>query len=1211
MKKWIVGLACLGMFVGAAAGELIISQYVETDSGTTPKAVELWNTGASEIDFSVTGVAILKGVNGGALAPDFSLDTGTLAAGAVMVVGSSDVVTYVDGLGTGVLTVEKGWTFNGDDALQVQLDSVVQDTFGDPGTGDPGAGWDGNGVQTYNQNIAILDSISTGDTDGWTDPSLRFETISETPSGAGGLAGFGVAPGPIGFAVTFDLGDDFIVDEGVSEVLTATAANGTGPYTYSWSSDLGGTFYAAASNTFTILDTAPTGTFSATVEATDASPATVTNVINFSVQTPAPKYAITITPATNGTVTTTPATEAEEGETVTINTTPAGGYAVDTITVTDSAMGDVPAPGGIFTMPALTVTVTVTFQVHTGSALYITEVADPNGDYGGRFVELYNSSGASIDLAAGSWTLSLQRNGGSTWSEVALTGTVAAGSTYVVAGYTNFPDLYPSAPAGTPDQTGSAAQGGGDDGYFLYSGGDRSTGVMEDAYGVLDVDGTGEPWEYQYSRAVRNTSSTAGNPTWSAGDWTITDPAVVADMTPGVYPDGPVVFRVTFDQVEGFTLDEGSSEAITATAAAGIEPYTYVWSSTLAVSNYTASNNVFTILGNVSTGGYSATVVASDDTPQSVTNTINFTVVPPPVQYGITIVTNVPANGTVTTSPETEAAEGETVTVNATANSGFRVATINVSGFGDLAGTTFTMPASAVTVTVTFEVYVAPDALVDFEDYTGGYASNDYVAAGVTWAMRSAYDGTDSVDRKFDTTAARFQHDREGVGNPAFMRSSAFAQPINKITFWYANYSGNDGGMFKVQVSDDGSTWQDVGLEYDPVLDAALVEATIDVIPASMTYVQIITTAGSADRVNIDNIGFFFGAASYGVSFDKANGFVVDEGTSDAVTATAANGVAPYSYSWSSDLGGAYYTAASNLFTIQDTAPVGSYYAEVVATDSDAPAASVTNTITFNVVTPGVSNTITITPPVNGTVTTTPSGGAMSGDTVTINASPNTGFQTDTLTVVDAATNPVAVVGTDFVMPASAVTVTVTFSAIPTGAAIVIDGSLTGNVNELLALTISLTNSATPASDWYVTLKDPTDANVWVYNPPPSFSFTPTMVGEYSLTVTAVDDSPTPVPLASTNVTLTITTPSANPVIPPITFVAGTGFTFEVPTGYSLTRVEGAVTTLSGDVFNWLTLTEGAGNDYTLVGTTVTVLDSATLPSGYGRMIRLVVELSP
>jgi PEP-CTERM motif-containing protein len=188
MKKVIIALLICAVATVASA-DLIISQYTETDSGTDPKGIELWNTGVSTIDFSVDGLDILVGVNGGALSSVFTLSVGTLAAGDVMVIGTAGLLTYVDGLALGVLTEAEPFTFNGNDALQVQLNSVVQDTFGNPGQD---LVWTGGGVSTANQNIQLLTGITTGNTVGWTDPSTRFETVSTTPSSDN--SGFGIAP---------------------------------------------------------------------------------------------------------------------------------------------------------------------------------------------------------------------------------------------------------------------------------------------------------------------------------------------------------------------------------------------------------------------------------------------------------------------------------------------------------------------------------------------------------------------------------------------------------------------------------------------------------------------------------------------------------------------------------------------------------------------------------------------------------------------------------------------------------------------------------------------------------------------------------------------------------------------------------------------------------------------------------------------------------
>ena len=185
--------ACLSI---AVQGQIVISQYVETDSGTFPKGIELWNYSASTVDFSVTALDILKGTNGNTPSSDFTRSTGTMAAGEVIVIGTSDIGNYLD-LTFGqnqVQFFDKSFTFNGDDALVLKLGGITLDTFGTPGS-DPGTNWSGNDVSTRNSNIALIDGTITGSA-GFTDPSTRFSTISTSPTAFGGLSGFGVAPVP-------------------------------------------------------------------------------------------------------------------------------------------------------------------------------------------------------------------------------------------------------------------------------------------------------------------------------------------------------------------------------------------------------------------------------------------------------------------------------------------------------------------------------------------------------------------------------------------------------------------------------------------------------------------------------------------------------------------------------------------------------------------------------------------------------------------------------------------------------------------------------------------------------------------------------------------------------------------------------------------------------------------------------------------------------
>ena len=181
--------------------------------------------------------------------------------------------------------------------------------------------------------------------------------------------------------------------------------------------------------------------------------------------------------------------------------------------------------------------------------IFISEVADPGDEYTGRFVELFNPTASAIDLTARNLVLVRQANGGNT-ADIVLSGSLAAGETYVIAnGAANFEGFYGFA----PDVASGSISGNGDDGYFLYEGGGYGVGTLIDIVGVIDVDGTGEPWEYLDSRAVRVLGITSPNTTWTASEWAIAS-ADVADMDPGTHvaidTEGPVA---TFSPVDAAT----------------------------------------------------------------------------------------------------------------------------------------------------------------------------------------------------------------------------------------------------------------------------------------------------------------------------------------------------------------------------------------------------------------------------------------------------------------------------------------------------------------------------------------------------------------------------------------------------------------------------------------------------------------------------------
>ncbi|MEZ4949598.1 MAG: hypothetical protein R2784_09465 [Saprospiraceae bacterium] len=173
---------------------LLISQYVETNSGTTPKGIEIWNSSNVQADFSLKALEINQYTNGSSsISNQIVINTGTLDPDEVMVIGGADLSAYMSNNAPGVQFVSNSFQFNGDDALELVYGGTQVDVFGIIGV-DPGSAWSGGGVSTADQNIALLGSINTGST-GFSDPSSRFSTISSNPVGNGGLSGFGVAPG--------------------------------------------------------------------------------------------------------------------------------------------------------------------------------------------------------------------------------------------------------------------------------------------------------------------------------------------------------------------------------------------------------------------------------------------------------------------------------------------------------------------------------------------------------------------------------------------------------------------------------------------------------------------------------------------------------------------------------------------------------------------------------------------------------------------------------------------------------------------------------------------------------------------------------------------------------------------------------------------------------------------------------------------------------
>ena len=175
------------------------------------------------------------------------------------------------------------------------------------------------------------------------------------------------------------------------------------------------------------------------------------------------------------------------------------------------------------------------------AGVIITEIVDGNriasdGSAGASpdpflaFVELTNTSSATVNLSA--YDLINFNNGSDDagFGSTNLSGTLQPGETFYFA-Y----EAAPASPGGSAFETvygfaPNAFAGGkfinGDDVIALLNtpyvagSGPVAASTIADAYGVLGVDGSGEPWEYQDTYAFRNPTITSAN---AAGGFTLSE----------------------------------------------------------------------------------------------------------------------------------------------------------------------------------------------------------------------------------------------------------------------------------------------------------------------------------------------------------------------------------------------------------------------------------------------------------------------------------------------------------------------------------------------------------------------------------------------------------------------------------------------------------------------------------------------------------------
>ncbi|MFG3699877.1 lamin tail domain-containing protein [Micromonospora sp. NPDC047620] len=229
--------------------------------------------------------------------------------------------------------------------------------------------------------------------------------------------------------------------------------------------------------------------------------------------------------------------------------------------------------------------------------LFISEYVE--GSSNNKAIELFNGTGAAVDLAAGGYQLQLHFNGSTTPTNVALTGTVAAGDVFVFASASAAPAILDRA-----DQTTTAGLFNGDDAIVL-----RRGGTVLDSIGQVGVD-PGTEWGTGVTSTENNTLRRL--PAVTSGD---TDPSDAFDPA-AQWAGFPVD---TFDGLGAHTVDGGGPVDAPATLTCG--PALVIPAGTAATREVTATDTddrivdlaVTSVSPTPATGSVSRTAVTPAD----------------------------------------------------------------------------------------------------------------------------------------------------------------------------------------------------------------------------------------------------------------------------------------------------------------------------------------------------------------------------------------------------------------------------------------------------------------------------------------------------------------------------------------------------------------------------------------------------------------------
>ena len=496
----LVALALAATAAAAQPTNLLISEYVEGSSYN--KALEIYNPTASAIDLSAGGYAVQIFFNGNTSAGQTISLVGTIAAGGTHVLSHTSAAA-------GILAVadqtSSGLTFNGDDAIVLVQGTTVIDSIGQVGS-DPGTQWGSGDASTADNTLRRMATVCAGDTstgDAF-DPATEWDGFAVDTFD--GLGSHSASCGTGGGGVSDLLISEYV--EGSSnnkaiEIYNGTASAidlGLGGYTV----QLFFNGSTSAGQTIALTGTIPSG--GVHVLAHSSASATILAVASqtSSSLTFNGDDAVALVKGTTvldviGQIGTDPGTQWGTGNASTADNTlrrmgtlcsgdPDGSDAFDPATEWDGFAVD--------TFDGLGSHTAACSAAGSLDELLISEYIE--GSSNNKAVEIYNGTGAAVDLAAGGYQLEIYFNGNTTPSSViALSGSLADGDVFVVAHSSASATVLAQA-----DLTTGSLTFNGDDAIVLRQGG--SSGPVADSLGQVGVD-PGTEWGTGVASTANNT----------------------------------------------------------------------------------------------------------------------------------------------------------------------------------------------------------------------------------------------------------------------------------------------------------------------------------------------------------------------------------------------------------------------------------------------------------------------------------------------------------------------------------------------------------------------------------------------------------------------------------------------------------------------------------------------------------------------------------